>query len=123
MNLNGIMLNCEHPHELAQFYTKALGSPEHQDGDWYGYRLGSGYIMVGPHSEVKGQSQEPARVMISIESKDVTGDFEKFCTAGATVIAKPYQPDTTNNPKVWLATIADSDGNYLQLATPWEDAA
>jgi hypothetical protein len=33
-------------------------------------------------------------------------------------VAKPYKPEEDKSN--WLATLEDVDGNYLQLATPWE---
>ena len=35
--------------------------------------------------------------------------------AGATVVAEPYRPD--ENSEMWIATFADPDGNYFQLAS------
>jgi hypothetical protein len=35
------------------------------------------------------------------------------------VIAKPYNP--MEDPKAMIATFADPDNNYFQLATPWEN--
>jgi hypothetical protein len=35
--------------------------------------------------------------------------------------ATAIMPGKDDNPTMWLATLADPDGNYFQLATPWED--
>jgi predicted enzyme related to lactoylglutathione lyase len=51
---------------------------------------------------------------------NVEEEFARFQKIGATVVAKPYKPDEKNNPNVWLATLADPDGNYIQIASPWE---
>ncbi len=120
MKLAGVMVNSEQPDKLGEFYTKIFGKPGWHEVNWYGYQVGTGTIMVGPHSEIHGVSKEPARVMISVESSDVSSDFEKIKDCGASVIAEPYQPDSENSPNVWLATLADPDGNFLQLSTPWE---
>jgi predicted enzyme related to lactoylglutathione lyase len=119
MNLNGIMLGTENSAKLAEFYTKVFGEPGWHDADWYGYAIGDGSLMIGNHSEVHGNSQEPARIIISITSKDVKADFEKIKAAGAKVVADPYLPDKSK-ADMWLATLADPDGNYLQLSPPWE---
>ncbi len=120
MKLNGVMLGTENPKNLSDFYTKAFGEPVMQHDDWYGYSIGGGFIMIGPHSEVKGKTSEPARIMTMIESDDVQKDFESVKAAGAEVIAEPYQPNKDGSPDTWLATLADPDGNYFQLATPWK---
>jgi predicted enzyme related to lactoylglutathione lyase len=72
------------------------------------------------HSEVKGKNSMPARIMLSFAVADTKKEFETLKGLGAEVIAEPYQPDKENSPNVWLATLADPDGNYLQLSTPWE---
>jgi predicted enzyme related to lactoylglutathione lyase len=120
MKLTGVMVNSERPEVLGEFYTKVFGEPGWHEDNWYGYQVGTGTIMIGPHSDIKGASKEPARVMITIESENVSSEFEKIKACGAKVVAEPYQPDAESSPDVWLATLADPDGNYLQLASPWE---
>jgi predicted enzyme related to lactoylglutathione lyase len=120
MNLQGVMIGSEDSNALAIFYKKAFGEPMMNDGDWYVFVVGQGSIMIGNHSKVSGKSAEPARIMIAITSQDVAKDFESLKAAGATVVAEPYQPNKDDMPKVWLATLADPDGNYVQLNSPWE---
>lgn len=118
MKLSGVMIGTENPNGLAAFYEKAFGPAGWSEGEWHGYQVGTGILMIGPHSEVHSKSAEPARIMISVESTDVQQDFEYFVASGATVVAEPYNPDA-QKPDIWLATVADPDGNYLQLASPW----
>jgi predicted enzyme related to lactoylglutathione lyase len=120
MKIIGVMVNSENPKKLGEFYTKVFGTPGWHEDEWYGFDVDGGSIMVGPHSEISGQSKEPARVMISISDSDVPGTFAKFVEAGAKVVAEPYQPDADGNSGVWLSTVSDPDGNYLQISTPWE---
>jgi predicted enzyme related to lactoylglutathione lyase len=117
----GVMVNSEQPTVLGTFYNQIFGDAGWHEGEWYGYDVNGGSFMVGPHSEVHGASKEPARIMIGIESSDVSSDYKRIMAVeGARSVAEPYQPDVNINPGVWLATIADPDGNYLQLSTPWE---
>lgn len=120
MKLSGIMLGSQNPKELGEFYTKILGKPGWQNEDWYGFASGMGSLMIGPHSEVKGTNAMPGRIMFTFDSDDVQADFKKIESVGAKVIAKPYQPNKKDSPDGWLATFADPDGNYFQLATPWK---
>ena len=121
MNLNGVQIGAENPKKLAEFYTNVFGKPKWaMDGDWYGWDIGPGHLFFGPHSEVKGLSAEPQRVMISLEDKDIASAFKKFISAGANEVAKPYNPDK-DNKEFWMATVADPEGNYLQLSTPMGD--
>ena len=116
MNLNSLMIGSEHADELAAFYTNLFGEPTDKDDTYTSWRLGSGYLTVGPHSEVKGRNASPGRLMWNLESSDVKGDAARFKAAGATVVAEPYNfPDY---PDYWIATFADPDGNYFQLMTP-----
>lgn len=120
MKLAGIQIGTDDPKKLAEFYTKVFGKPNFQQDDWYGFDVEGAGIMIGAHSEVHGQNDSPGRIMAMLTTKDVKGEFERLEKLGVKVIAKPYNPDEANNPDMLLATIADPDGNYIQLATPWE---
>ncbi len=120
MKLNGVQLGAADAKTLAVFYTKAFGEPKWaMPGDWYGWDIGAGHLFFGPHSEVKGKASEPQRVMIAFEEPDVQSAFDKLIAAGASEIARPNNPDPGNNA-FWQATVADPEGNYLQLASPME---
>jgi predicted enzyme related to lactoylglutathione lyase len=116
MKFNGVMIGSEDPGALGAFYTKVLGEPGFRDGTWYGWEDG---VMLGAHSDVHGASTQPQRIMIMVESGDVAASFSEIVSFGAGVIAEPYQPDGAPGG-VWLATVTDPDGNYVQLASPWE---
>ena len=114
MKLGGVMIGSEHPKELADFYTKVLGKPAMQQDEWYGYEAG---VMIGRHSDVHGKNENPARIIFNFEVSDVKAEFARIKDLGAEVIAEPYQPQEGSD--MWLATFADPEGNYLQLAPPW----
>ncbi len=121
MNLNGVQMGAEDAKKLAEFYTKAFGEPKWaMPGDWYGWDIGGGHIFFGPHSEVKGKASEPQRIMIALEAKDVQKSYDKLIKAGGKEVAKPYCPDPESK-EFMQATVADPEGNYLQLASPWGD--
>jgi predicted enzyme related to lactoylglutathione lyase len=117
LSLNNIMINSENPKALADFYTKILGEPGWSDEAYTGWKAGDAYLMVGPHSEVKGANREPGRIMLNFETPDVKGEFERLKGLGATVQQEPYQPGPAGG-EMWLATFADPDGNFFQLASP-----
>lgn len=120
MKLSGVMLGSEKPKELADFYAKIFGPAGWHDGDWFGFDTYNTNLMIGPHSDVKGSNPEPARIIINFEVDDVQAEFKRIKDTGAKVVAEPYQPGK-DNPDMWLATFADVDGNYFQLAPPWKD--
>lgn len=121
MRISGVMIGSQDPDKLGEYYTKVLGNPGWRQDNWYGFGDKTGSIMVGPHSEVVGTSKEPARLMIFLETNEVKAEFERIKAIGGTsVIAEPYLP-SKDDPEMWLATLADPDGNYIQLAMPWKE--
>jgi hypothetical protein len=54
MNFNSILIGSEDPKRLVAYYSKLFGEPAFTYEDYAGWRLGSGVVTVGPHSEVKG---------------------------------------------------------------------
>ena len=121
LNLNNIMLGSEDSKKLADFYTQVLGAPNPDWSDdsngWFGFQAGDGSVVIGPHSEVTGKNQQPGRLMLTFTTPDVKGDFERIRSLGAEVVAEPYEPGGGGGMQ--MCTIADPDGNYFQLTTPW----
>jgi predicted enzyme related to lactoylglutathione lyase len=120
MDFNSILIGTDDPQRLIAFYTKLLGEPAYSDPSYSSWVIGRGAITVGVHDQVHGPNQEPGRIIWNIESEDVKADFERFREAGATVVREPYSFDQF--PDTWIATLADPDGNYFQLQTPFDPA-
>ena len=116
MNFNSILIGSEDPQRLVDYYTRLFGKPGFSDGGYTGWQIGTGNVTVGPHSEVKGKSAHPGRIIWNIESADVKGDFDRFKAAGAIVIRDPYNPGGPEEG--FIATFADPDDNYFQLMSP-----
>ena len=117
MNLNSILIGSDDPQRLADYYTRLFGEPTWNEGGYIGWMIGSGALTVGPHSEVSGRNVHPGRIIWNIESADVTGDFERFKAAGATVVREPYGPEQSDDGGL-IATFSDPDDNYFQLMSP-----
>jgi len=116
LNLNSIMIGSEQPKVLADFYEKVFErKADMVEGDWYGWQVGSTFLSIGEHSEVTAQAQEPARIMFVFETTDVKGEFDRLVKIGATIIKEPYSMQDA-----WIATLADPDGIFFQLMTPWK---
>ncbi|MBP9718905.1 MAG: VOC family protein [Candidatus Levybacteria bacterium] len=116
LDLNSIMIGTSQVEVMGKFYEKILGRPaDMTDGGWYGWQIGKGFLTIGEHSEVKGKAKEPQRLIMNFETTEVKKEFERMKKAGATVIKEPYGMDDS-----FIATLADPDGNYFQLMTPWE---
>ena len=116
MNFNSIMIGTEDVNRLRDFYSKLFGEPGFDEGGYSGWKLGEGFLTIGPHSEVHGKNSEPGRLIWNIETADVAGDFARLKAAGAIVIRDPYEMDEA--PGYPIATLSDPDGNYFQLVAP-----
>ena len=117
MDFNSLLIGSEDPARLAEYYTKIFGEPAMTYEAYTGWQLGSGFLTVGPHSEVHGKNVAPGRIIWNIESKDVKGDFERIKAAGGIVVAEPYGFEGAEGS---IATFADPDDNYFQLQSPME---
>ena len=114
------MIGSSQPKVLAEFYKKVFDKkPDWNDNSWYGFQVGNTHLTIGEHSEVKGKSKEPQRLIINLDTKNVKKEFERIKATGAEVIKAPYNPGEA--PEMLIATFADPDGNYFQLMTPWEE--
>ncbi|MCR4264527.1 MAG: hypothetical protein NUV98_07500 [Candidatus Roizmanbacteria bacterium] len=126
LNLNSVMIGTSQVKVLAEFYEKVFGkAPDMQEGEWYGWSVGNTFISFGTHSEVKGKAKEPQRMIFNLETKEVKEEFERIKKLGATVIKEPYEMSSeagsgSDGQGAWIATLADPDGNYFQLMTPWK---
>jgi predicted enzyme related to lactoylglutathione lyase len=118
LNLNSVMIGTSQITVMAAFYEKVFGRPgDMVEGTWHGWSVGNAFLSIGEHSEVKDKAKEPQRVIFNFETKEVKEEFERIKALGATVIKEPYEMGGA-----WIATLADPDGNYFQLMTPWDSA-
>lgn len=116
LNLNSIMIGTSQPKVLGEFYEKVFGrSADMVEDGWYMWQAGSSSLSIGEHSEVKGQAKEPSRIMLNLETKQVKEEFERLKNLKVTIVKEPYEMGGG-----WIATLADPDGNFIQLMTPWE---
>ena len=118
MDFNSLLIGSEDPQRLVEYYTKVLGEPAMSMDSYTSWQIGSGWITIGPHTEVKGKSVHPGRIIWNIESQDVQADFDRLKAAGGIVIAEPY--GFKGQEGMSIATFADPDDNYFQLMSPME---
>jgi len=122
LKFNSLLLFSEHPDKLAEFYQKVFKvDPMWENGDYTGWQLGQGMFMVGPHDKVHGENKNPERMILNFETEDVEEEFKRIKKLGAKVIAEPYSPGESKEMK--LATFADPDENYFQLASPMPESS
>lgn len=117
LNLNSVMIGTMQPGVLAKFYENLIGKkPDMEEGGWYGWNVGSTFFSIGEHSEMGGASKDSGRIMFNFETAEVKEEFDRISKIdGVKVVKEPYEMGDA-----WIATLADPDGNYFQLMTPWE---
>ena len=116
LSLTTVMVGTKQLKVMAAFYEKVFGRPADMADSNYGFhgwQVGSAYFSVLEHSEIDGKTKDPGRVIFNFETTQVKEEFERIKSAGALVIKEPYEMGSG-----WIATLADPDGNYFQLATP-----
>jgi predicted enzyme related to lactoylglutathione lyase len=116
LNLNSILVGSEDPERLVAYYTRLFGEPAMSEGGYSGWPFGTGWLTIGPHSEVHGTNPQPGRIIWNLETDDVRGEFDRLVAAGASVVREPYGFD--GDEAGLIATLADPDGNYFQLMSP-----
>ncbi len=119
LNFNSILLSSEDHKKLVEFYGKVFEKePEMEDETYSGFLVGSCFLSIGEHDKVKGKSANPERVLFNFETTNVEGEFARISKIeGCSVIKEPYAPAVG----FLIATLADPDGNYFQLMTPWDE--
>lgn len=110
--LSGATIWSENLNNLLPFYRDVLGLP---------VRINSPQFVVfgtaeapalglGTHSEVHGSNGDPARHMVGLATDDIQADWKRLKAAGVKFVEDPK--DYGN---LWIATLVDPDGNYVQL--------
>ncbi len=119
LSLTSIRVGSHQPAVLAEFYEKFFGRPADVHNGPFHMWLGAGSsFRVSDHSELNGPAKEPQRILLNFDTKDVKGEFERLKALGLTIVKEPYT--TGGRPDYWVATLADPDGNLVQLTTPLE---
>jgi len=117
LNFNSILLSTENHKELVEFYKKVFEKePEMDDETYSGFLVGKCFLSIGFHDKVHGKNPSPERVLFNFETNDVKGEFERIKGLGAISVAEPYIP--SEDSKMTMATLSDTDGNFFQLMTP-----
>ena len=100
---------------MRTFYVDVLDLSPRSDRDGFlNVDLDGVRLTVATHTDVSGVSDQPARIMINLIVDDIDRRHAAAVARGATSIRPP-------EPEHWggrICTLADPDGNYVQLMTP-----
>lgn len=122
LNLNSVIVLSPNPKGLVDYYKKVFQTePGWTGGDYSGFTVGSGALVIGPSHKVPPKNANSERVMFNFETVDVKGEFERIKGLGTEVVKEPYSPTEENDSDTWVATFADPDGNYFQIMSPMKD--
>ena len=117
LSLTSIRIGSTQPKVLAEFYEKFFGRPaDFQYGDFHVWQGPSCQVRISDHSEIAAQAKEPGRILLNFDTPGVKEEFERLKALGVTIIREPYVMEGG----YWVATLADPDGNLVQLTNPAE---
>ncbi len=113
MNVNSLMINVtsEQPQALVAFYRDIVGlkaNPEIGEG---AFDIGGASFLIDSHSETKGPTKEPQRVLINFFVDDLAAEQERLEGQRVKFIRRAGREE-------WggiISTFLDPDGNYCQL--------
>lgn len=114
MEISSVLLNItsEDPSRMAAFYANVLKlKPNPVIGEG-AFDLNDGTVLhIDGHSETKGKSREPHRMLINFFVPDLKSEQARLKAAGVEFIREEGKEE-------WggvISTFLDPDGNYLQL--------
>ena len=111
---NSVIIWTEDVSKLAPFYRDTLGLKASEVGDAFAvFEIGGAQqLALGVHSEVKGRSKEPNRVMVNLDVDDCRSEYERLKAKGVQFLREPRAEPMDGTI---IATLQDPDGNTLQL--------
>jgi EmrB/QacA subfamily drug resistance transporter len=109
---DGLVINTDRPDQLRAWYAAAFGGEVDRGGGTGGLLSLDGVQLIFlPHSDVAGPAKEPKRILINFRVEDARAHAARLERLGSTWI-RPVEPE----PFGLLGTVADPDGNYVQIA-------
>jgi len=104
-------VNSEQPDRLITFYRDVVGLQPNPAIGPGAFVVGGAMFMIDGHSDVKGATKEPPRVLINFWVDDLAAEQKRIKAAGAKFIRESGKEEWGGT----LSTFLDPDGNYLQL--------
>jgi len=113
--LSGATIWSEKLTNLLPFYRDVLGLPVRINSpEFVVFGAAEGPALgLGTHSEVRGSNPDPARHMVGLATDDIQADWKRLEAAGVKFVEAPKNYGT-----LWIATLADPEGNLVQLFQP-----
>lgn len=109
-----VNINSAAPDRLVAFYRDVVGLRPRFDFAAGAFGAGSGAaiaIIVEGHSEVRGETKEPERVLLNFLVDDAVMEHHRLEQEGVRFVRAVYEEPGVGR----FATFVDPDGNYCQL--------
>ena len=106
-NLGSLLVGSSNVEQMKEFYRSAFDVKENDMG---AFDFGGTQLFIEEHSEVSGPAKDPARVIINLDVDDCRAFESKLKDVGATWVREVEQM-----PLGLIGTVADPDGNYVQI--------
>jgi predicted enzyme related to lactoylglutathione lyase len=107
-----VNVTSEDPHGLTKFYKEVVGLPPNPNIGEEAFLVSeNASFVIDGHSDIKGPTKEPARVLISFFVDDLKAEQARLKEQGVKFIreeGKEYWGGT-------ISTFLDPDGNYIQI--------
>ena len=106
-----ININSEQPERLFRFYADVVGLPRAEGMGETALMAGTTPFIIDGHSDVKGATKEPPRVLLNFMVGDLAAEQKRLEGQGVKFIRSAGK-------EYWggvISTFVDPDGNYAQL--------
>ena len=108
----GVVIWTEDLDRLLAFYRDTLGLEPHSVRPGFvAFMWGDMRLSMGKHSEVRGQTREPYRIMVNLGVGDIHQVHRSLRARGVKFLRPPEKEHWGG----WISTFSDPDGNVLQL--------
>ena len=105
--LGSLLVGSSRVDEMKDWYRKAFDVKENDMG---AFDFGGVQLFIEEHTDVKGPTKEPARVILNLNVDDARTLGKHLEGIGSTFVRNVEQADFGI-----IGTVADPDGNYVQI--------
>lgn len=105
--IGSVLIGSTRVDEMKTWYRRAFGVTENEMG---AFEFGPVQLFIEEHSDVAGPTLDPARCIINLSVDDCAGLGAHLRDMDSRFI-RPVEQE----PFGLIATVADPDGNYLQI--------
>jgi len=106
--LGSILLGTADVERLRAWYDATL-APHHGEHGWLDF--GGMGVLIDQRDDVATSNPEPGRMILNFHVRDAKAAVERLDQIGVTWVVELEE----RADGMWFATLADPDGNYIQL--------